>query len=127
MESQPVDIRHEDSGGMLRVTVTGSAALSQITAYVIANQAAWAATNRTLWDLRRLDPSRITSQDILHIDQVIDEIIALRTDVRAAFLVSTEVERIARIAAALHASLQERFESRIFVSEEAALAWLRAV
>ncbi|MGE0623971.1 MAG: hypothetical protein AB7I04_10975 [Pseudomonadales bacterium] len=109
---------------MLEVVVSGPADLSTITTYVIANQTAWRETNRTLWDLRAFDMSRITSQDILNIDQFIDEMLALRTDVRAAFLVSEEVERIARIAAVLHDSLKARFDSEVFVSESAARDWL---
>ena len=126
MDSPKVLIHHRIVSGRLEVIVSGPADLSTITTYVIANQAAWRATNRTLWDLRGLDMSRITSQDILNIDQVFDEIIAFRTDVRAAFLVSEDVERIARIAAVLHQSLKSRFDSEVFVSEPEAIAWLQA-
>ena len=118
MDSQNVEIRHWLEDGLLEVIVSGPAELSAISAYVVANQAAWQASNRTLWDLRRLDMSRITSQDILNIDQVLDEIISLRTDVRAAFLVSSDIERIARIAAVLHESLKARFDSDVFVVEQ---------
>ena len=125
MDGLKVQIHHRIVSGRLEVVVSGPADLSTITTYVIANQAAWRGTNRTLWDLRGLDMSRITSQDILNIDQVFDEIIAFRTDVRAAFLVSEDVERIARIAAVLHQSLKARFDSEVFVSEPDALAWLQ--
>ena len=117
-------IKHQSQNGVLRVSVWGSVALSDVTAYVTRHQDEWAAHARVCWDLREFDPSGITSADILNIRHAFAEILDLRSGGRSAVIVSRELNLVTKVAMAMSENRQGPVDVRSFLDPSAALAWL---
>lgn len=118
-------ISHELTDGLLRVTVTGSVELSTITSHVVKHQQLWAENKRVLWDLRKVDPSGISSQDILNIKHAFAETMLLRRGGNSAILISPELDLVARIAITLSDDMNSNVKIRSFLKEKEAIAWLK--
>ncbi len=118
-------VSHELTDDYLHVTVTGFVELSTITSYVTKYQDLWTESGCVLWDLRKVDPTGVTSQDILNIDHAFAEIMNLRRGGSTAILISKELDLVARIAIALSDDMDSPIRIRSFLKEKEAIAWLK--
>ena len=126
MDSQPLRISHESQEDLLFVTVEGLVEIPYLTRYVTSHQVVWKKYPGILWDLRDIDPSRITSDDVLNLHHSFAEIAHLRSGGRTALLVSTDLELIAKIAVALCETHHTPIELKTFLDENEAIGWLKA-
>lgn len=133
MDSQRIDrgsdgtISHEPRGGLLRVNVSGLVELSTITAYVIRHQQIWTEHSRVLWDLRKTDPTAVTSQDLLNIRHAFAEIMSKRRGGRTAVVVSRDLDLVARLTIALSDDQEAPVTIRSFLREKDAISWLNEI
>jgi len=117
-------VTHEVRNDTLHVCVRGSVDLPAITAYATRHQDVWPSHAKILWDLRKFDPSGISSKDILNIPHAFAEIMNLRAGGRSAVLVSKELELVTRVAMALFENQPAQIELRSFLDEAVAKEWL---
>ena len=118
-------VSHELADGLLRVTVQGTVELSAITSHVIKHQNLWAENELVLWDLRKVDPIGISSQDILNIKHAFAETSILGRGGSSAILISSELDLVARIAVTLSDNMKSPVKIRSFLKEKEAVAWLK--
>ena len=118
-------MRHEAGEDILRVTISGPLDLPRITSYLIQHQEDWSGKKAVLWDLRQADPTPLTSQDILNLDQAFAGIFEMRAGARTALLVGKELETIARISIALYEEREVPITFNSFCRESEAIAWLK--
>lgn len=119
-------ITHEVRDGILRVIAEGPAVLQTVTTYAVRHQDLWAAHQAILWDLRKLDPSRLSSQDVLNIDQAFAEVMTLKPGGQSAILINKELDLVARIAIALGERQGTPVRIRSFLKEKEAINWLQS-
>lgn len=119
-------ITHEVRDGILRVCLEGLVGLSEATTYAVRHQELWSAHSAILWDLRKLDPSRMNSQDVLNVDQAFGEIMRERPGGRSAILINKELDLVTRIAIALGDQKDAKVTIRSFLKEKDAINWLQS-
>ena len=117
-------INHKSQDGILRVSVQGSIALSDLTVYVTRHQEDWVAHDKVCWDLRHFDPSGITSSDILNIRHAFGEILEQKGSGRSAIVVSKELDLVTRVAMSLSENQQGPITIRSLLDLSEALSWL---
>jgi len=120
-------LKHEVLDGILWVSVWGSVGLQAVTAYATRHQKIWSEQDRVLWDLRRFDPSGITSKDVLNIQHAFAEIMDLRGGGRSAVLIGKELELVVRVTLVLQEGPDGPVQIRSFLDEAQALAWLNEI
>lgn len=126
MESQEVQISHESSDGLLKVKVSGPVELQAVTMYTTRFQDVWTRHDRVLWDLSDVDPSAITSDDILNLNHAFDEILRLRAGGKTAVIVAKDLELIANVAIGLCDANSAPVTFSAFLEEDEAIVWLNA-
>ena len=117
-------VTHEVRNDTLHVYVSGSVDLPTVTAYATRHQDVWSSHSKILWDLRKFDPSGVSSKDILNIPHAFAEVMSLRAGGRTAVLVNKEMELVARVAMAIYEDQNAPIELRSFLDEAAARDWL---
>ena len=127
MESQSVNIEHhETSDGLLRAKITGPVEIQNVTMYTTRYQDVWARHDRVLWDLSAVDPSAITSDDVLNLNHAFDEILKLREGGKTAVIVAKDLELVANVALGLCESNHPPVTFNVFLDEDEAVAWLKS-
>lgn len=119
-------ITHEVRDGILHVILEGSVVLQSATVYAVRHQDLWTTHQAILWDLRKLDPRRLNSQDVLNVDQAFAEVMTLRPGGQSAILINKELDLVARIAIALVDRQHTPVQIRSFLKEKEAIRWLQS-
>ncbi len=127
MQNQDSLISHTSADGILAVKVKGRVDLDLLTKYVAQHKEAWVQHACILWDMLELDLSGVTADEVIKVPDSFRELTKLGAGGRSAVLVQKEFELIARFIVADYESQDSPIESRIFLHEEEALAWLRGI
>ena len=127
MQNPDSRISHASADGILTVKLKGRVDLDLLTKYVAQHTEMWAQHPCILWDMLELDLSGVTADEVIKVPDSFRELTKLGAGGRSAVLVQKEFELIARFIVADYESQDSPIESRIFLHEEDALAWLRAI
>ena len=127
MQNQDSLISHTSADGILTVKVKGRVPFDSLTKYVAQHREVWVQHPCILYDALGLDLSGVTTDEIIKLPESSREITKLRAGGRTAVLVQKEFELIAKFIVADFESQDSRPEFRIFLHEEDAVAWLRAI
>ena len=127
MQNQDSRISHASADGILTVKLEGRVDLDLLTEYVTQHREAWVQHPCVLYDMLELDLSVVTADYVVKLPDSFREINKLRAGGRTAGLVTKEFELIAKYIVADYETQDFPVEFRVFLSEEDAVAWLRAI
>lgn len=103
--------------------------MQSLARYAVRHQHLWPVHAGVIWDLRNLDPSAITTEDLLNIEHSFADVLAIRADIgrRAALLIAPEMETLAGMALAYCIERRLPVDTAAFLDEPEARSWLLAV
>lgn len=127
MQNQNSRISHASAKGILTVKVKGRVDFDSLTRYVAQHREVWVQHACVLYDMVELDLSVVTADAVIKLPDSFKELTKLRSGGRSAVLVQKEFALIARFIVADFETRASPVEFRVFLSEEDALAWLRAI
>ena len=127
MQNQDSRISHASADGILIVKVKGRVRFDSLTKYVAQHREVWVQHACVLYDMLEMDLSVVTADAVIKVPDSFREMTKLRAGGRSAVLVQKEFELIARFVVADFETQAAPVEFGVFLSEEDALAWLRAI